>query len=110
MKRTRTAVNATAAVIRSEMQPNNPRPAKRVLDRRNVEAIRLRDYHDGNATPIEMVTMFLQDVERATRCDISGATMLSWATVDGVLQRIEKDRHLRRYPNESGLEEYAWMP
>lgn len=74
---------------------------------RSVESIKLREYHDGNMTSSEMILWFLQDVDRATRADIAGATMLSWAVVDRVIQELEQARQLRRY-TICDPEEYAW--
>lgn len=99
--------NLTALAIKSEMTPTERPTVARTAVFRRLEGVRLREYQDGNMTSIEMVEWFLQDVERATRADIAGATGLSWATVHGALEAIEAANHLRRYAN-TDPEEYSW--
>lgn len=101
-------INATALAIKSEMTPAGPRSAvRRVAGFRRLEGIRLREYQDGNMASVDMVSWFLQDVEQATRADMSGATGLAWATIDNAIKALEHERHLRRIPN-TDPEEYAW--
>lgn len=101
-------VNRTAMTIRSEMNPGQVRaPERRRVGLKTLESIHLREYQDGNMTSTEMVAWFLQEVDRATRADISGATGLAWATVHNALENIDREHHLRRYLH-SDPEEYAW--
>lgn len=101
-------VNTTAAVIRSEMTPDRPRSVVHGgSGHKALESVRLREYQDGNMTGTEMVMWFLQDVDRATRADISGATGIAWATVDNALHAIENDHHLTRH-RYCDPEEYSW--
>lgn len=60
---------------------------------RRLESIRLREYAT-HETALERVTAFLQDVDGATRADISGATGEAWATVHNALNVLLADGHL----------------
>lgn len=100
--------NRTALTIKSEMTSAEQSVITRhVVGFRRLESIRLREYHDSNMTSDEMIVWFLQDVDQATRADIAGATMLSWAVVDRVIQELEQKRQLRRFTT-CDPEEYAW--
>lgn len=99
--------NTTASVIRSEMSTHTTQRVPRRVGQRSVESVKLREYAEGNMTPVEMVSWFLQEVDRATRADISGATGLAWATVHGALEAIEKDHHLLTWRVNDPWE-YAW--
>lgn len=60
---------------------------------RRVESVHLREYATHETT-MERVTAFLQDVDGATRADISGATGMAWATVHTVLTQLLAEGHL----------------
>jgi hypothetical protein len=108
MSHTKTAQPRMAAVIRSEISSAPPpQSTQRPHGLKHLESIRLREYQDGNMTSVEMVTMFLQDVDRATRADISGATGLAWATVHNALMELDSQHHLRRHLH-TDPEEYSW--
>lgn len=99
--------NRTAFAIKSEMTPTKPSAPPQRTELRPVESVRLREYHDQDMTSEEMIVWFLEDVSQATRADIAGATMLSWAVVDRVIQELEQKRQLRRF-TYCDPEEYAW--
>lgn len=80
---------------------------KRRTGIRSIEGIRLREYQDANMTPHEMVIWLLEEVAQATRSDICGATGISWAAIDGIIQDLEQRGQIRRY-TICKPEEYAW--
>lgn len=59
--------------------------------RRSKDMVCLGEYATAGETAYERVCGFLQDVECATRADISGATGEAWATVHGVLATLQSD-------------------
>lgn len=75
---------------------------------RTIESVHLREY-STHETALERVTAFLQDVDGATRAEISGATGDSWASVHGVLAALIEEG---RVSPESTVtpEVYRWRP
>lgn len=73
---------------------------------RTIESVHLREYAKHEST-MERVTAFLQDVDGATRADISGATGMAWATVHKVLAQLLADGHLE-IESTATPEVYRW--